>query len=291
MDVSTNLESKLIIKTFLNVAIFCFLSNMLNGHYYVIADTDIIVKAEFSTSHGKTITLTNQPAPPTTPLPAKLPTTLKLIREVKTDSHCNTVCYHKGFTYIGQNGGAIDRVDQQGNIDEAFIKLRSHVVSLAAHEDALFCLMYNSNASEMSVYDISGKFLRTWNHPSFPPLWGSRMFVINNSQLVVGDWLGKQIIIYSFTGDVIRRVPCPAALMNNNVAMTSCGDGYAVISDRSAAIVVKISLEDGEVIWSVETDPEPCGIIHYNKHHLLVAHRSSTKAEISILDTQAGEFD
>ena len=73
--------------------------------------------------------------------------------------------------------------------------------------------------------------------------------------------------------------------------MTSCGDGYAVISDRSAAIVVKISLEDGEVIWSVEADPEPCGMIRYNKHHLVVAHWSSTIADLSILDTQTGEFD
>ena len=76
--------------------------------------------------------------------------------------------------------------------------------------------------------------------------------------------------------------------MNENVSMTSCGDDYVVISDRSAAIVMKISLEDGKVIWSVETDPNPCGMIRYNKHHLLVAHDSSYKAEISILDTQTG---
>ena len=115
------------------------------------------------------------------------------------------------------------------------------------------------------------------------------MFVINNSQLAVGDWTGRQIIIYSFTGDVIRRVPCPASLrMKSQVAMTSCGDDYAVISDRSASKVVKISLEDWRVIWSVETDPEPCGVILYNKHHLLVAHFSSYNAEISILDTQTG---
>ena len=83
---------------------------MLNGHCY-FADSDIIVKAELSTSDGKTLPLSNQPAPPTSPLPPKLPTKLKLIREVKTDNHCNTVCYHKGYTYIGQNGGAVDRVD------------------------------------------------------------------------------------------------------------------------------------------------------------------------------------
>ena len=219
------------------------------------------------TSDGKTLTLSNQPAPPTSPLPPKLPTTLKLIREVKTDHYCNTVCYHKGYTYIGQNGGAIDRVDQQGKVDKTFIKLRDSVVSVTAHEDTLFCLV----PSDISVYDVSGKFLREWNHPGFPRLWGLRMFVIDNSQLAVGDWAGKQIIIYSFTGDVIRRVPCPALLTERgNVSMTSCGGGYAVISDRSAATVVKISLEDGEVIWSVATDPEPCGMIFYNKHHLLV---------------------
>ena len=262
---SSNLESSLI-KTFLNIAIFCFLSKILNGHC-CLADSDIIVKAELSTSDGKTLTLSNQPASPTSPLPPKLPTKLKLIREVKTDHYCNTVCYHKGYTYIGQNGGAIDRVDQQGKVDKTFIKLRDSVVSVTAHEDTLFCLV----PSDISVYDVSGKFLREWNHPGFPRLWGLRMFVIDNSQLAVGDWAGKQIIIYSFTGDVVRRVPCPVSLTERgNVAMTSCGDDYAVISDRSASKVVKISLEDGEVIWRVKTDPEPCGMILYNKHHLLI---------------------
>ena len=185
----------------------------------------------------------------------------------------------------------LDRVDQQGNIDKAFIKLKHSVVSVTAHEDALFCLMYcDSSPSEISVYDISGKFLRKWNHPGYSGWWGSRMIVINNSQLVVGDWPGKQLIIYSFTGDVVRRVPCPASLtMHKNVAMTSCGDDYAVISDRNSATVRKISLKDGVVIWTVETDPKPCGMILYNKHHLLVAHCSLTKTEISILDTQTGE--
>ena len=154
MDVSSNLVSNLI-KTILNIAIFSSLSNMLNEHYY-FADTDIIVTAELSTSDGKTLTLSNQTALPSSPLPPKLPTGLKLICEVKTDNQCNTVCYHKGYTYIGQNGGAIDRVDQQGYIEKAFIKLSIHVVSVTAHEDTLFCLV----PSEISVYDVSGKFLR-----------------------------------------------------------------------------------------------------------------------------------
>ena len=292
MDASSNLESNLIIQTFLSIAIFFLLSNMLNVHYY-FADSDIIVKAELLTSDGKPLTLSNQPAPPSSPLPPKLPTSLKLVSKVKTDNSCNTVCYHMEYTYIGQNGGAIDRVDQQGKVDKAFIKLKHSVVSVTAHEDALFCLMYcDSSPSEISVYDISGKFLRKWNHSTLNGWRGSRMFIINNSQLVVGDWTGKQIIIYSFTGDVIRRVPCPASLtMSENVSMTSCGDDYAVISVRSAAIVVKISLKDGEVIWTVETDPDPCGMVLHNNHHLLVAHYSSYKAELSILDTQSGKFD
>ena len=265
----------------------------MNGHCY-FADSDIIVKAELLTSGGKTLTISNQPVPPTSPIPPELPTTLKLIREVKTDCGCNTVCYHKGYTYIGQSLGAIDRVDKQGKLDKAFIKHSNHVVSVTAHEDVLFCLMYcgEGTPSKISVYDISGKFLWKWNHPAIRGWWGSRLVIFNKSKLAVGDWPCRQIIIYSFTSDVVRRLPCPASLtMKDNVAMTSCGDGYAVISDRSAAIVVKISLEDGEVIWSVETDPEPCGMILYNKQHLLVAHCSSTKAEISILDTQSGEFD
>ena len=92
------------------------------------SDSDINITAELFIADSKTITLSNQDA---------LPSKLKLIREVKTANYCGTACHYKGYTYVGQNGGAIDKIDQQGNVIKDFIRLEGDVISIAAHEDTL----------------------------------------------------------------------------------------------------------------------------------------------------------
>ena len=69
-----------------------------------------------------------------------LPTGLRLIREVNTDNNCLTVCHYKGYIHLGQYGGAIDRIDELGQVTKAFMKLANSVVSLAAHNDRLYSL-------------------------------------------------------------------------------------------------------------------------------------------------------
>ena len=175
-----------------------------------------------------------------------VPTGLRLIEEVKTDNICKVVCHYKGYTYVGQNGGAIDRIDQHGRVNKYFIKLGSGVESIAAHNDRLYTLMFGStNPSEVYVHDLKNTALITsWKHPTFP-MAGQRMCLVDDNQLAVGDWPSKQIIIYSLTGDVIRKVPCPPPLtMTGVMCMSSCGDDSLVISYYYARKVAKMSLKD-----------------------------------------------
>ena len=175
------------------------------------SDSDINITAELFIADSKTITLSNQDA---------LPSKLKLIREVKTANYCGTACHYKGYTYGGQNGVAIDKIDQQGNVIKDFVRLEGDVISIAAHEDTLYCLTYNVNSySDMiHFFNINGEPFRRrmWLHPKVLPYWGSRMIVVNGSQFAVGDWAEQQIIIYSLTGDIIKKVPCHLAVTSKS---------------------------------------------------------------------------
>ena len=187
-----------------------------------------------------------------------VPTGLNLTREAKTANMCRVVCLYKGYTYLG-HGGAIDRIDQHGQVKKAFINLGGGVESIATHNDRLYTIMFcGSNPFKIHVHDLKSTTLITsWTHPTFPNT-GQRMCLMGDNQLAVGDWPSKQIVIYSPTGEVIRRVPCPPSLtMTSVVCMSSCGDDSVVISNRDLGKVVRMSLKDGSLLWSSDRISEP----------------------------------
>ena len=220
-----------------------------------------------------------------------LPTELRLIREVKTDNACRTVCHYKGYIYMGQAGGAIDRIDQHGRVTKAFIKLDNNVSALAAHNDRLYTLVYQGkNPSKISVHNLNnGQLIKLWGHPYYNYL-GQRITLIGGNQLAVGDWPSNQIIIYSLAG-VIRKVPCPHSLkMTGFVCMSSCGDDSVVISDRAAGKVVRMSLKDGSLLWSSDRVTNPGGIVHHPAGYVLVVSHEVKHTTISVLNENNGKF-
>ena len=233
--------------------------------------------------------LTRQPVTPS----KHPPIGLKFIKAVEDGiGKCRTMCHYKGVTYVGQTTcgthepyGIIYRMIQQGKAAKAFITLATSVNSLLAFGDRLYCLIYGEQTSTMSVYGLcDGRLLANWKHPSYRYA-GQRVSVINNDQLAVGDWKGKQIIIYSLKGDVIRRVPLPDCLtMKTMVCMSSCRDDSVVISDKIAGKVVRISLKDGSLIWSSDRVTKPCGVVHHPAGYILVSRGYRDHVVISVLD-------
>ena len=59
-----------------------------------------------------------------------LPTGLQFVKEIKVGSYCNTVCHYKGYTYVGLENGAIDRMNDKGNVTLALIKLVNPVIRI-----------------------------------------------------------------------------------------------------------------------------------------------------------------
>ena len=253
---------------------------------------ELRVVIELTTDNGEMIAIGKLEEEISAFLPQLPPSGLKFVREVKTDCFCSSVCYYKGYTYVGQAGGAIDRINKQGKVDKAFIKLDSIAIAIAAYNDQLFSLMFGYVKSRVHIHSLqSRQRLRSWAHPNFGG-FGQRIVVMRGyNQLAVGDWCSKQIIIYSLTGDVIRKVPCPPSLtMIALVCMSSCGEDSVVISDRLAGKVVRMSLKDGSLLWSSDGVTYPGGIVHHPAGYVLVVSNYVDNTTIYVLDEKDGWY-
>ena len=96
------------------------------------------------------------------------PTGLKLIQELKFDRPCHIVCRYNGYTYVGQSGGEIDRIDQNGQVEKAFIKLDNAVVSQVVRNDTMYILMFISKSKPLmlNIRNVNnGKLVASWDHP------------------------------------------------------------------------------------------------------------------------------
>ena len=246
----------------------------------IIAESDVTVVVKLTLPNGEVFEI------------GRPPKYLKSIKEIKTGSESTAVCHYKGYTYVGQTSGAIDRIDvrRNGHITQANFKLPNMIMSFAIHNERVYVLLYaDKNSSNIRVYELNDSTeLTSWQHPHVP-YFGQRMFVTDDTKLVVGDWPSKQIIIHSLTGDVIRMVPCPPSLtMNHAVCMSSCGDDSVVISDYKAGIEVRMSLRDGSLLWSSDRVTNPSGIVHHPAGYVLVVSTWTDQTEISVLDETNG---
>ena len=249
-----------------------------------------------ASENGDSIKLYRSAAQPTQiGTPAKLPPSgLMLIKETELENYYNAITYYKGLIYVGHGifGGEIDRINEQGQVAKGFIMHGNAVKSLEAHGNRLYCLSATSRAfadCTISVHGLDdGRLLTSWKHPSHG-YSGQRMSLIRNDQIAVGDWTGKQIIIYSLTGDVIRRVPLPHCLtMKMHVRMSSCGDDSVVMSEYAAGKVVRISLKDGSLIWSSDSVTNPYGLVHHPAGYILVSSDCRDQVVIGVLDATDG---
>ena len=182
----------------------------------------------------------------------------------------------------------------QGNEDKAFVKLPNQILSFIIHKDERFYILHyvDSNSAKICVHDLNNHHneITSWQHPPVQ-YFGHSMFVTHDSKLFVGDWASKQIIIYSLTGDVIRKVPCPPSLtMAGRVCMSSCGDDSVIISDNKAGKVVRMSLKDGSLLWSSDRVTNPSGIVHHPAGYVLVVSNEVTNTTISVLDEKDGKL-
>ena len=152
----------------------------------------------------------------------------------------------------------------------------------------MFC---GSNPFKIHVHYLkSTTHITSWTHPTFLNT-SQRMCLMGENLLAVGDWPSKQIIIYTLTGEVIRRVPCPSSLtMTSSVCMSRCGEDSVVISDWGSGKVVRMSLKDGSLLWSSDRVTNPGGIVHHPAGYVLVVSNYVDNTTIYVLNEKDGWY-
>ena len=216
------------------------------------------------------------------------PTGLQFEREIKVGYYCNTVCHYKGYTYVGLDDGAVDRIDDQGNVKSAFIKLGSHVLSIRAHNDQLFILMYG-NPYKMFSYGLKGSVICTWDHhDSNNCVFGSKISIIKN-QLAVADVTNKRITLYTPAGEVIRHIQCAEITAGTNVSICECDDNSVIISCYSTDKVFKFNLTSGAVEWTNTDIREPTTVRCYGQY-VFVSGEFIANTRISVINSETGEL-
>ena len=214
------------------------------------------------------------------------PTGLQLEREIKVGYECNTVCHYKGYTYVGLQGGAVDRIDDQGNVTSEFIIVPSDVVSIRAHSDQLFILMYGK-PYKMYSYELNGSVIRIWKHLD-SNYWnlGGKISIIKN-QLTVADVSNKRITLYTPAGEVIRHIQCDEITANTCVSMCECDDNSVIISCSTPAEVFKFNLTSGAVEWTNTDITQPYTVRCYGQYVLISGDNLQT-TQIRIINSNTG---
>ena len=72
--------------------------------------------------------------------------------------------------------------------------------------------------------------------------------------------------------------------------MCSCAANSVVISDRDSAIVARMSLEDGRLLWSFTSIERPDGICYHPAGYVFVVRCKLDHTEISLLDEEDGSI-
>ena len=78
--------------------------------------------------------------------------------------------------------------------------------------------------------------------------------------------------------------------MTGNVPMTSCGPDSMVISDLGSGNIVRMTLEDGRLLWSSDSIQNPGGIFYHPAGYVFVVSSSVCHTTISVLDETDGNL-
>ncbi|XP_067944881.1 tripartite motif-containing protein 2-like [Watersipora subatra] len=125
----------------------------------------------------------------------------------------------------GLGNGTVSRIDSNYKLHDSFISTSGRVESINIHENRLYILSH-SKPPTVSVYDMSGQVITTWQHPYHGNFCS--MLIVAAGNVVVADPPNKRLTIYSPTGKTLRNVICP--LLSNKQVSICAGHGDDVIS-------------------------------------------------------------
>ncbi|XP_067944916.1 uncharacterized protein [Watersipora subatra] len=198
------------------------------------------------------------------------PESITLLKSIELPSEPLSVCQHEGFTYVGFLMGSVSRIDSNYKLHDLFISTSGLVESISLFKKRLYILSC-SKSHTVSVYNLSGRVITTWQHPNH----GSycNMLTVAAGNIVVADPPNKRLIIYSLTGKTLRNISCP--LLSNNIVSICAGHGDDVIvADYETKKVFRFNITTGDVMWTFTHPKPPQGLVCYGDYILVAARKS-----------------
>lgn len=242
--------------------------------------------------------------------PVHCPSALGLMRHEKSKDSPLAVCHHELITYIGHTGNAIDRVDAEGGLTKNFIKLKNAVISVRAHKDQIFVLVYGQ-PYKINTYDLSGQLISSRAHGdrNETSVSGNKM-CITQEHLVVCNLSHQKIDCYplQYFANTCPEVlnlgkgfNCPLIGKGTHVSMCKINDSSVVITNYVSNCVFRFSFDikcdqtesmanEGKVDWVTKEVIKPEGVACYGEKYILVTAAPFPETRIWIIDSETGKF-
>ena len=228
--------------------------------------------------------------------PAKdmMPTSIKLVKQLKVGLNPTAVLNYKGYTYVGHNDGTIEKIDDENDKGSliAFIKLQSTITGLAGSQDQLYILTHTTTdiCHSVHVFDLRGHHLNSWRHETYTDFFPSRSLALVNSHVVIADRQKQTFTFYNQAGDQRREVPCNLIKLKN-LAICDAGDNSILVANcDSNPCLYKVDLTTGAVVWSLDHEyRRAVGVCRLNEMYSIFTIRDSVRHTcIRLLNHQTG---
>ena len=220
------------------------------------------------------------------------PTSIQLIKQVTVAIYPTAVCHYKGYTYVGCSNGAVDRIDEGGQVTPSFIKLTTRVTGVIAHEDRLYTLMYGGGGPPYTVYvhDLSGQQLHSWIHEDIGN-FSARALAVINSELIITDRTNKRFTFYTLTGERVRDVSCDL-IYNDYLTICQAGDNSILVAYYHCGYpeLYRVNLTTGIIEWRSDRLCHPIGVLMHSKNYALVTSLNGKQVKIWIQNVDSGKY-
>ena len=213
-----------------------------------------------------------------------VPKDITLLKSVDVSDLCYSVCSYKGKVYAGCRGGHVDMIDENNKITKSFIKVDYTVTGVRVYNDKLYLLVYTGGepSFKVSIYNLSGGFIKTWVHKG-DNCDAVNMFTVFSNQVIIPDRTNKRLTIYSLDGDIIKYIPL--AISASTTSICSLGTDSVIVTDYESSKVFRVNISTSELLWTSTAVANPQSVTCYGEDYLLVG--SSEK--LSLLDVSTGE--
>ncbi|XP_067949339.1 transcription intermediary factor 1-beta-like isoform X2 [Watersipora subatra] len=163
---------------------------------------------------------------------------------------------------------------------QTIFTLSGVVQSITVYNERIYTL---SCGSTVSVHGMSGSYITKWTHRCYDTY--SNALTIISDEIVLPDTTNKNLVVYSLTGSIMRRVACPW-LVASRIAMCPFDNTSAIVA-CSGTKTFCVNFMTGERLWTHEGVSSPPGLTCYGRKYVLVSQSNTNK--ISILDISSGQ--